>query len=47
MAYLPPAQAVEGSEELAVEYMNERFPVRVDVVGARAPFDPENARIRS
>ena len=47
MAYLPPEQAVEGSQELAVEYMNERFPVTVDVVGARAPFDPENERIRS
>ena len=47
MAYLPPEHAVEGSQELAVEYMTERFPVTVDVVGARAPFDPENARIRS
>ena len=47
MAYLPPEHAVEGSQELAVEYMAERFPVTVDVVGGRAPFDPENARIRS
>ena len=47
MAYLPPEQAVEGSDALAVEYMNERFPVTVAVVGATAPFDPENARIRS
>jgi heterotetrameric sarcosine oxidase gamma subunit len=47
MSYLPPEQAAEGSQELAVEYMNERFPVTVDVVGATAPFDPENARIRS
>ena len=47
MAYLPPEHAVEGSQELAVEYMTERFPVTIDVVGARAPFDPENARIRS
>ena len=47
MAYLPPEQAVEGSDALAVEYMNERFPVTVSVVGATAPFDPENARIRS
>jgi glycine cleavage system aminomethyltransferase T len=47
LAYLPPEHAVEGSRELAVEYMTERFPVTVDVVGARAPFDPENARIRS
>ena len=47
LAYLPPEHAVEGSEALAVEYMNERFPVTVAVVGATAPFDPENARIRS
>jgi len=47
LAYLPPEHAVEGSQALAVEYMNERFPVTVTVAGATAPFDPENARIRS
>ena len=47
LSYLPPEQAVEGSQDLAVVYMNERYPVTVDVVGARAPFDPENERIRS
>jgi glycine cleavage system aminomethyltransferase T/glycine/D-amino acid oxidase-like deaminating enzyme len=47
LAYLPPEHAVEGSQELAVEYMNERFPVTVDVVGPRPVFDPENLRIRS
>jgi len=47
LAYLPPEQAVEGSEALAVEYMHERFPVTVAVAGATAPFDPENERIRS
>jgi glycine cleavage system aminomethyltransferase T/glycine/D-amino acid oxidase-like deaminating enzyme len=47
MAYLPPEQAVEGSQELAVEYMTERFPVTVDVVGSRPIFDPDNTRIRS
>ncbi|MDX6375908.1 MAG: hypothetical protein QOE98_211, partial [Gaiellaceae bacterium] len=47
LAYLPPERAVEGSQELAVEYMNERFPVTVDVVGPRPVFDPENLRIRS
>ncbi len=46
MAYLPPEHAVEGSAELAVEYMNERFPVTVAVAGSRPIFDPENARIR-
>ncbi|MDH4176252.1 MAG: FAD-dependent oxidoreductase [Thermoleophilia bacterium] len=47
LAYLPPEHAVEGSTELAVEYMHERFPVTVAVVGSRPLFDPENARIRS
>jgi glycine cleavage system aminomethyltransferase T/glycine/D-amino acid oxidase-like deaminating enzyme len=47
LAYLPPEHAVEGSKELRVEYMNERFGVTVDVVGPRPIFDPENLRIRS
>ena len=47
LAYLPPEHAVEGSKELAVEYMTEHFPVTVDVVGPRPIFDPENLRIRS
>ena len=47
MSYLPPEHAVEGSTDLAVEYMTERFPVTVDVVGSRPIFDPENTRIRS
>src|SRR5262249_42218791 len=47
MAYLPGEHAVEGSQELAVEYMTERYPVTVDVVGSRPVFDPDNARIRS
>jgi glycine cleavage system aminomethyltransferase T/glycine/D-amino acid oxidase-like deaminating enzyme len=46
MAYLPAEHAVEGGE-LAVEYMNERFPVTVAVVGSRSIFDPDNTRIRS
>jgi len=46
MAYLPPEHAREG-EELAVEYMNERYPVTVAVAGSTPIFDPENARIRS
>jgi glycine cleavage system aminomethyltransferase T len=46
MAYLPPEQAVAGAE-LAVEYMGERYPVTVEVVGSAALFDPENTRIRS
>jgi glycine cleavage system aminomethyltransferase T len=46
MAYLPPEQASAGGE-LAVEYMGDRYPVTVDVVGSAAIFDPENTRIRS
>jgi glycine cleavage system aminomethyltransferase T len=46
MAYLPPEQAVEGTE-LLVEYLGERYPVSVAVAGATPVFDPENARIRS
>jgi glycine cleavage system aminomethyltransferase T len=46
MTYLPSEQAVEGNK-LAVEYMTELYPATVEVVGSRAPFDPENARIRS
>ncbi|MFN8224082.1 MAG: FAD-dependent oxidoreductase [Gaiellales bacterium] len=47
MAYLPPEHAAVGSGTLAVEYMNERFPVSVAVAGATPLFDPENTRIRS
>lgn len=46
MAYLPPEHAVEGSTELAVEYMTEHYPVTVARVGATPLFDPENERIR-
>jgi len=46
MAYLPPEHAREG-EQLAVEYMNERYPVTVAVAGSTPIFDPENSRIRS
>jgi glycine cleavage system aminomethyltransferase T len=46
MAYLPPEYAVEG-QELAVEYMNERYPVTVAVAGSTPIFDPDNSRIRS
>ncbi|HLW95072.1 MAG TPA: FAD-dependent oxidoreductase [Solirubrobacteraceae bacterium] len=46
MSYLPPEHAVAGAE-LAVEYMGERYPCTVAVVGSTPVFDPENARIRS
>ncbi len=46
MSYLPPEHANEG-ESLLVEYLGERYPVTVDVVGSAPIFDPENTRIRS
>ena len=46
MAYLPPEHAREG-EQLAVEYMAERYPVTVAVAGSTPIFDPENTRIKS
>jgi glycine cleavage system aminomethyltransferase T len=46
MSYLPPEQAVLGGK-LAVQYMGERYPVTVAVVGSTPLFDPENTRIRS
>jgi glycine cleavage system aminomethyltransferase T/glycine/D-amino acid oxidase-like deaminating enzyme len=46
MSYLPPEQAVLGTK-LAVQYMGERYPVTVAVVGSTPLFDPENTRIRS
>ena len=45
MAYLPPEQAVVGTK-LAVDYMEERYPVTVGSADATGLFDPDNARIR-
>jgi glycine cleavage system aminomethyltransferase T len=46
MSYLPPERANVG-EKLLVEYMGDRYPVSVAVVGSAPLFDPENTRIRS
>ena len=46
LAYLPPEKAVAGGQ-LAVEYLGERYPVTVAVVGATPLFDPENQRVRA
>ncbi len=46
LAYLPPELAAEGAR-LAVQYFMERYPVTVDVVGARPLFDPQNLRVRA
>ena len=45
LSYLPPQYAIAGTQ-LAVEYMNELFPVTVEIVGSLPIFDPENERIR-
>jgi glycine cleavage system aminomethyltransferase T/glycine/D-amino acid oxidase-like deaminating enzyme len=46
MGYLPPEHAVVGGR-LAVEYMNERYPVTVASADSTSVFDPDNSRIRS
>src|SRR6266702_3479596 len=46
MAYLPPENAKAG-EQLAVEYMGERYPVSVAVAGSTPLFDPENLRVKA
>ncbi|HEY8029163.1 MAG TPA: FAD-dependent oxidoreductase [Gaiellaceae bacterium] len=43
MSYLPP----DARDDLYVQYMEQLYPVTVDVVGSRPPFDPDNERIRS
>jgi glycine cleavage system aminomethyltransferase T/glycine/D-amino acid oxidase-like deaminating enzyme len=46
MSYLPPERAVVGAE-LSVQYLGERYPVRVATTDSTPLFDPENARIRA
>jgi glycine cleavage system aminomethyltransferase T len=46
LAYLPPEHAVEGTE-LRVMYQNELFPVRVERVGSRPLFDPDDDRMKA
>jgi glycine cleavage system aminomethyltransferase T len=46
LAYLPPAQAVVGTE-LAVSYMEELYPVTVGSTDSTSLFDPGNERTRS
>ncbi len=45
LSYLPPERAVAGTG-LLVEYLGERYPVSVAVVGPTPLFDPENARVK-
>jgi glycine cleavage system aminomethyltransferase T/glycine/D-amino acid oxidase-like deaminating enzyme len=46
MSYLPPEYAKVG-QELAIEYMGDRLPCTVALVGSKPLFDPENERVRS
>jgi glycine cleavage system aminomethyltransferase T/glycine/D-amino acid oxidase-like deaminating enzyme len=46
LAYLPPEHAVVG-EQLAVEYMDERYPVTVECADSTPLFDPENERVKA
>lgn len=46
MAYLPPEYAQAGTE-LAVMYMHETFPVRVEVAGSTPLFDPDDKRMKT
>ncbi|MGO1896304.1 MAG: glycine cleavage T C-terminal barrel domain-containing protein, partial [Brachybacterium sp.] len=45
LAYLPPAQAVEGTA-LQVEYLGTRLPAEVLTVGRTPAFDPDDARMK-
>ncbi|QFG67905.1 FAD-dependent oxidoreductase [Ornithinimicrobium pratense] len=45
MAFLPPAQAVPGTE-LAVSYMEQLFPVTVARADATPLLDPDNLRVK-
>ncbi len=46
LSYLPPEHAVVG-EQLAVEYMNERFRVTVERADSTPLFDPDNERVKA
>ncbi|WP_052665958.1 GcvT family protein [Nitriliruptor alkaliphilus] len=46
LSYLPPELAVEGTD-LLVEYMGERYPVKVAVAGRTPLFDPDDSRMKA
>jgi glycine cleavage system aminomethyltransferase T/glycine/D-amino acid oxidase-like deaminating enzyme len=46
LAYLPPEHANVG-EQLAVEYMTERYPVTVERADSTPLFDPDNERVKA
>jgi glycine cleavage system aminomethyltransferase T len=41
LAYLPKAYAEEG-RELLLEYFDEPFPIKVEAIGCKGLYDPEN-----
>ena len=46
LGYIPRQYAEEG-RQLLLEYFHEHYPVRIEAVGYRALYDPENVRPRS
>ena len=46
LSYLPPEYANVG-QELAVEYMTERYPVTVASADSTPLFDPDNERVKA
>ena len=46
LSYLPPEHATVG-QELAVEYMTERYPVTVQCADSTPLFDPDNERVKA
>jgi glycine cleavage system aminomethyltransferase T len=46
LSYLPPEHAVVG-EQLAVEYMNERYQVTVERADSTPLFDPTGERVKA
>ena len=46
LSYLPPEYANVG-QELAVEYMTERYPVTVSCADSTPLFDPDNERVKA
>jgi len=46
LGYLPAAYCEEG-RGLTLEYFHEHYPLKVEAVGYKPLYDPENARPRS
>ena len=46
LSYLPPEHA-EAGNQLAVEYMTERYPVTVERADSTPLFDPDNERVKA